>query len=92
MFSVTGSNGFIGGDVCAELKQKGCHVIGLGRRTKSLAECDEYVCCDLFTDHVGHIIRRITDCDELPLEDSQRACFTPKSNSALVENLFSGAQ
>ena len=42
--------------------------------------------------HSTRTIRRITGCDELPLEDSQRACFDPKSNSALVENLFSGAQ
>lgn len=52
---VTGSNGFIGGHVCTWLKQKGCYVIGLGRHTESLADCDEYVCCDLFTDRVSHI-------------------------------------
>ena len=41
--------------------------------------------------HVTRAVRRITGCHELPLESSQRACFDPKSNSALVKNLLSGA-
>ena len=52
---VTGSNGFIGGHVCTWLKEKGHYVIGLGRHPQPLSWCDEYVCCDLFTDGVAHI-------------------------------------
>ena len=52
---VTGSNGFIGGHVCIWLKEKGHYVIGLGRHPQPLSRCDEYVCCDLFTDGVAHI-------------------------------------
>lgn len=41
--------------------------------------------------HPTRAVRRITGCDELPLEDTQRACFDPKSNSAMVKNLLPGA-
>ncbi len=53
---VTGSNGFIGHHVCRWLRQKGCYVVGVGRHQEPLAECDEYVSCDLFTEKVGQLL------------------------------------
>lgn len=54
---VTGSNGFIGSNVCRYLKKQGCQVIGLGRRdASSIAEVDEYVQCDLSTEKTAHIL------------------------------------
>lgn len=53
---VTGSNGFIGHHVCAWLRKQGCYVIGVDLREACRAECDEYVCCDLFTDKVGRLL------------------------------------
>ncbi|MBQ9900816.1 MAG: NAD(P)-dependent oxidoreductase [Clostridia bacterium] len=53
---LTGSNGFIGGHTCKWLRQKGVYVIGTGRHQESLAECDEYVTCDLFTSDVGTLL------------------------------------
>ena len=45
---VTGSNGFIGKHVCKYLRERDCHVIGLGRREQSeTTEVDEYISCDL---------------------------------------------
>lgn len=61
---VTGSNGFIGKNVCRWLKKKGCYVIGLGRHEKSLADTDEYVCCDLNSEDVSLIFEKI-QCKEL---------------------------
>ena len=52
---VTGSNGFIGKHVCNYLREQGCYVVGLGKNTRSKTECDEYLCCDLFSDKVTHI-------------------------------------
>lgn len=57
---VTGSNGFIGSNVCQWLKEKSCYVIGVGRRKQSVAVCDEYVCCDLFTEKVTHLLDEVT--------------------------------
>ena len=53
---VTGSNGFIGHHVCAWLREHECYVIGVGRHTEALAECDEYVCCDLFTEQTHSLL------------------------------------
>ncbi len=45
---VTGSNGFIGSNVCKYLKKQGAYVIGLGRRPESgVSEIDEYIQCEL---------------------------------------------
>lgn len=55
---ITGSNGFIGRHVCRYLKKAGFYVIGLGRRTSSLTEADEYICCDLSTEHTGRILQK----------------------------------
>ena len=44
---VTGSNGFIGHNVCRWLRKQGCYVIGVGQRPESHADCDEYIRCDL---------------------------------------------
>ena len=52
---LTGSNGFIGHHVCSYLHKHGVYVIGLGRSEKSLAVCDEYVSCDLFSVETNHI-------------------------------------
>ncbi len=53
---VTGSNGFIGSNVCRYLKRQGCRVIGLGRRPASaVADVDEYICCDLSSAETEHI-------------------------------------
>ncbi len=53
---VTGSNGFIGSNVCKYLKQRGCYVIGLGRRAVStVADVDDYICCDLSSDATAYI-------------------------------------
>lgn len=52
---ITGSNGFIGINVCNYLKQKGHYVIGMGRKLKSLAQVDEYVCCDIRDEKLMHL-------------------------------------
>lgn len=52
---LTGSNGFIGTHVCRYLREQGCYVIGIGRSESAKTPCDEYVCCDLFTDKVAAI-------------------------------------
>ncbi len=56
---VTGSNGYIGGHVCQWLKDKGNHVIGLGRHKDPIKEVDEYVCCDLYSEKVKDIFNYI---------------------------------
>lgn len=56
---ITGSNGFIGGHVCKYLKEKGEYVIGLGRRSVSVPEVDEYVCCDIDSDGIDYICEHI---------------------------------
>ena len=64
---VTGSNGFIGGHVSSFLKSKGHYVIGLGRRSQEipwnyrgvLQSLDEYICCDLSTDEVYNIPKKV---------------------------------
>ena len=53
---VTGANGFIGHNVCAWLRKQGCYVIGLGRQPEPKADCDAYVCCDLYTEKVSTIL------------------------------------
>lgn len=54
---VTGSNGFIGSNVCKYLKKQGCYVIGLDlaptRATHS--QVDAYVQCDLSSEETAHI-------------------------------------
>ena len=49
---VTGSNGFIGHHICNFFKQKGCYVVGLGRKKESLATVDEYLNIDLDTNDI----------------------------------------
>ena len=49
---VTGSNGFIGHHICDFFKQKGCYVVGLGRKKESLATVDEYLNIDLDTNDI----------------------------------------
>ena len=53
---VTGSNGFIGGHVVSWLKKQNCYIVGLDRGEESVAETDEYVCCDLYSEKVGEIL------------------------------------
>ena len=54
---LTGSNGFIGGNVAAYLHQQGHYIVGLGRRDKPVASgnVDEYISCDLSSDKVYSI-------------------------------------
>lgn len=58
---VTGSNGFIGGNVATYLRKKGHYVIGLGRRKYPIVSenVDEYVSCDLQSDAVASIPRLV---------------------------------
>ncbi len=56
---VTGSNGFIGKHVCSYLKRNGIYVIGLGRRKCSIANVDEYVSCDMDSEKVNFIMKKI---------------------------------
>lgn len=44
---VTGSNGFIGSHTVEYLKNKGCYVIGLGRKEQSTCNVDKYISCDV---------------------------------------------
>lgn len=55
---VTGTNGFIGHHVAAYFKERDWHVIGLGRQEKPKYPdvVDEYVCCDMDTDAINHIM------------------------------------
>lgn len=52
---VTGSNGFIGSNVCKYLKEQGCYVVGLGRAEVSRVKVDDYVQCDLSSEKTAHI-------------------------------------
>ena len=56
---VTGSNGFIGHHTAEYLKNKGHHIIGLGRQDKPKYPdtVDEYVQCDMDTDAVADILK-----------------------------------
>jgi UDP-glucose 4-epimerase len=56
---VTGASGYIGGQICIQLKEKGYYVIGLDVREKShLREFyDEFVKCD-FDSHFSHKLIR----------------------------------
>lgn len=58
---VTGSNGFIGYHVATYLKNRGCYVIGLGRRQHPLDpdSVDEYISCDLNTEKVRSIAESV---------------------------------
>ena len=54
---VTGSNGFIGSNLCRYLKKQGCGVIGLDLAPASRIDAvDEYVECDLSTEKTAHIL------------------------------------
>ncbi len=55
---ITGSNGFIGRNVCAWFRNHGYYVIGLGRHKESLTPVDEYVCCDLNSDDVSCVFEK----------------------------------
>lgn len=54
---LTGSNGFIGGNVAAYLHQQGHYIVGLGRNDKPIVPSivDEYISCDLALDKVYSI-------------------------------------
>lgn len=54
---VTGSNGFIGSNVCGYLKKQGCHVVGLdlGETRAAHSDVDEYIQCDLSSEKTAHI-------------------------------------
>lgn len=54
---VTGSNGFIGNHVASYFKEKGYHVIGLGRSATPFdaSSVDEYISCDINSDKVNEI-------------------------------------
>lgn len=54
---VTGSNGFIGSHTVEYLKEKGCHVIGLGRKRQSTCNVDQYVSCDVDSDELEHVFQ-----------------------------------
>lgn len=56
---LTGSNGFIGGHVSKWLRDKGCYIIGLGRRECAVFEVDEYVCCDLYNEETNFLLEKI---------------------------------
>ena len=54
---VTGSNGFIGSNLCRYLKKQGCDVIGLDLAGASRVDAvDEYIQCDLSTEATGLIL------------------------------------
>lgn len=53
---VTGSNGFIGRNICKWLKRKDVNIIGLGRNKISKAQVDKYISCDLQIDDIGSIV------------------------------------
>ena len=54
---VTGSNGFIGSNLCRYLKKQGCDLIGLDLAAASRIDAvDEYIQCDLSTEATGHIL------------------------------------
>lgn len=59
---VTGTNGFIGHHVAAYFKERDWHVIGLGRQKKPKYPnvVDEYVCCDMDTDAINHIMENVS--------------------------------
>ena len=61
---ITGSNGFIGHHVCDWLRRQGCYVVGVGRKERSLVECDEYICCDLHSEEINHLFEQIK-CDNI---------------------------
>ena len=58
---VTGSNGFIGSNVCKYLKQQGCTVVGLDLREEAAAHSpvDAYIQCDLSSEAGDHIFDEI---------------------------------
>lgn len=54
---VTGSNGFIGSHTVEYLKEKGCHVIGLGRKRQATCNVDQYVSCDVDSEELKHVFQ-----------------------------------
>lgn len=54
---ITGSNGFIGKNVCKFLHKKNIYLIGLGRKKLSSTNyINEYIQCDLMKDNVEHCL------------------------------------
>lgn len=58
---VTGSNGFIGSHTVEYLKNKGCYVIGLGRKEKATCAVDQYISCDVDSEELAN---RFQSCVE----------------------------
>ncbi len=54
---ITGSNGFIGGNVCRWFHEREEFMIGIGRHKQSLTNVDEYICCNLASDDCLDILR-----------------------------------
>lgn len=53
---ITGSNGFIGRNVCEWLKKQDVNIIGLGRNKISKAQVNKYISCNLQIDDIGNAI------------------------------------
>ena len=53
---ITGSNGFIGSNVCEYLVGKGITVIGLDRTEDSKADVCKYICCDIDSDKIDTLM------------------------------------
>ena len=54
---VTGSNGFIGSHTVEYLKNKGCYVIGLGRKEQSTCNVDQYISCDVDSEELANVFQ-----------------------------------
>lgn len=56
---ITGSNGFIGRNVCDFLRSRNIYVLGLGRQKQSIPIVDEYICCDMDSEQINDIISKV---------------------------------
>lgn len=62
---VTGSNGFIGSHTVQYLRNKGCYVIGLGRKEKSTCKVDKYVSCEMDSEKLADVFQICVE--EMPI-------------------------
>lgn len=53
---ITGSNGFIGKNVCEWFKRQNVNIIGLGRNKISKTQVDKYISCNLQTDDIRSVV------------------------------------